>query len=371
KIAAVMIIVSFFIIISVPSILKELKEVTTSLIIDTFSEEQEYLFNEILQNTSESTFNGAAPYVLKQEVLSTGEQIKAWEGLLLGVGNSLNRQNGLIRIMTFDLSGKIIHNYGIDDSMPQFNPQQDLINTIITQCLETESSSDRVVISLNNRPYWGICLLSEDMDEEVSNAHLFILDYKKILEKMKNTTGNDIAIQIGSSIIHNNFNRDFIQSIFKDRKTVMAADSEGMEQHYIISKSALVNKHILTDDREQNSLIFFINSEKVHTSFQAITDDLQRMMMLIGVLSSLFILFAIFYLLRPMKNVSKIAQAVSKGNYDVRLNYKSKDEIGTVMGTIDNMLDKIQQNYKTIKGEKEIAETAEKIKSEFLANMSH
>jgi signal transduction histidine kinase/CheY-like chemotaxis protein/HPt (histidine-containing phosphotransfer) domain-containing protein len=355
----------------VPSILKELEEITTSLIIDTLSEEQEYLFNEILRNTSESVFNGASPYVLKQEVLSTGEQIKEWEGLLLGVGNSLNRQNGLIRIMTFDLSGRIIHNYGIDDSMPQFDPQHNLINTIITQCLETESSSERVVISLNNKPYWGTCLLSEDRNEEVSNAHLFILDYKKILEKMKNTTGNDIAIQIGNNIIHNNLDMSFIKSIFEDRKTLLATDSEEKEQHYIISKSAMVNKHILTDDRKQNKLIFFINSEKIHTSFQAITDNLQHIMILIIVLSSLLLLFAIYYLLRPMKSVTKIAQAVSNGNYDIRLNYKSRDEIGTVMATIDNMLDKIQQNYKTIKEEKEIAEAAEKIKSEFLANMSH
>jgi signal transduction histidine kinase/CheY-like chemotaxis protein/HPt (histidine-containing phosphotransfer) domain-containing protein len=366
-----MIIVSFFIIISVPSILEELEEVTTSLIIDTLSEEQEYLFNEILHNTSESVFNGVSPYVLKQEALSTGKPIEAWEGLLLGVGNSLNRQNGLIRIMTFDLSGKNIHNYGIDSSMPQFDPQEDLINKIITQCLETESSSERVVISLNNKPYWGTCLLSEDRNEEVSNAHLFILDYKKILEKMKNTTGNDIAIQIGSSIIHNNLDMNFVQSILEDRKTLLATDSEGKEQHYIISKSTMVNKHILTDNEEQNRLIFFINSEKIHTSFQAITNELQRIMILIIVLASLLLLFAIYYILRPMKRVSEIAQAVSNGNYDIRLNYKRRDEIGTVMDTIDNMLDKIQQNYKTIKDEKEIAETAERIKSEFLANMSH
>ncbi len=371
KIAVVMIIVAFLLIIAVPSILKELEEVTTSLIINTLSEEQEYLFNEILENTSESLFYGAAPFVLKQEVLSSREQIEEWEGLLLGIGNSLNRQNGLIRIMTFDLSGKIIHNYSIDDSIPQFDHQQAWISTIITQCLETESSSESVVMSLNNKPYWGTCLLSEDMDEEVSNAHLFILDYKKILEKLKNTTGNDIAIKIGSNIIHNNLDSNFIQSIFKDSRTLLATDSEGKEQHYIISKSALVNKHIMTDNKEQNRLIFFIKSQKIHTSFQRITDNLQYIMTLIIVLSSLLLLLAIYYLLRPMKKVSKIAQAVSSGNYDIRLNYKSRDEIGTVMGTIDNMLDKIQQNYITIKQEKDIAETAEQIKSEFLANMSH
>ncbi len=371
KIMAAMIIVSFFIFMFVPLILKELKEATTEIVIDSLSEEQKHLFKEIRGNTKESIIISAKPFVLKQEIISTREQIEAWEELLLGIGNFLNRQYGLIRIMTFDLSGRMIHNYGIDDSMPQFDPQQHSIKIIITQCLETESSSERVVASLKNSPYWGLCLLSEGRDEEVSNAHLFILDYKKILKKMKKTTGIDIAIQVGNSITHNNLGKKFIDGIIKNEKTLLATNSEGKEQHYIIAKSALINGHTLTKNREHNKLIFFINSENIHTSFQAITSNLKYIIILIAVLSSLLLLATIHYLLRPLKGVTKIAQAISNGDYNVRLNHKSRDEIGTVMNTIDNMLDKIQQNYKTIKREKENAEAAEKAKSEFLANMSH
>ncbi len=351
KIMAAMIIVSIIAFMFVPLILEELREATTRSVIASLSEEQSYLFEEILENVKESVVISAQPFVLKHEIISTSEDIKAWEGLLLGLGNSLNRQYGLIRIMTFDLSGGMIHDYGIDSNMPQFDPQQLSIKTIIAQCLETESSSESVVSSSKNSPYWGLCFLSEDKDEEVSNVHLFILDYNKILKKIKKTTGIDMAIQIGDKITHDNLGKEFIDSIIKNEKTLLTTDSEGKEQHYITGTSAIINRHILTKNREPVRLIYFINSEKINASFQAITTKLKYMILLIAVFSSLLLLATIYYLLRPLKGVTKIAQAVSNGDYNVRLNHKSRDEIGTAMNTIDNMLDKIQLNYKIISRE--------------------
>ena len=360
KIMAAMIILSVIIFMFTPLVLKELQEATTGIVIDALSKEQEYLFKEIQRNTKESVFISAKPFLLKQEIISTKEQIEAFEGLLLGIGNSLNRQYGLIRLMTFDESGRIIHDYGIDDSSPQFDPNQHAIKQIITQCLETESNSENILASLKNSPYWGLCLLSEDRDEEVSNAHLFIIDFKKILTKMKETTGTDIAIQIGNSIIYDNLGVELIDGIKKKALTLTAKDSEGKEQHYIVSKSALPHTHIIPEKREFDSLIFLINSGKIHSSFQSIASDLKYIILLIAVLSSLFLLFTIYYILLPMKGITKIAHAISSGDYSVRLNNKSGDEIGTVMNTIDGMLDTIQQNFKTINREKENAEVAER-----------
>lgn len=365
KIMAAMIIVLIIALMFLPLILKELREATTMSVIASLSEEQAYLFEEILENVKESVAINAQPFILKHEIISTSEDIKAWEGLLLGIGNSLSRQYGLIRIMTFDLSGGIIHDYGIDSSMPQFDPQQLAIKTIMAQCLETESSAEIVVSSLKNSPYWGLCFLSEAKDEEVSNAHLFILDYNKILKKIKNTTGMDIAIQIGNSIVHDNLGREFIDDIIKKEKTLLTTDSEGNEQHYITGSSALVNRHILTKNREPVQLIYFINSERINASLQTITINLKHIILLVAVLSSFLLLATIYYILRPLKGVTKIAQAVSNGDYNVRLNHKSRDEIGTAMNTIDNMLDKIQLNYKIISREmserKQTEETLELI----------
>ena len=365
KIMAMMIIVTFIIFMLVPLILNELKEATTGIVIDSLSKEQVYLFEEIHKNTKESIFISAKPYLLKQEIISTKEQIDAWDGLLLGIGNSLNVQYGLTRLMTFDLSGELIHDYGINDGSPRFDSQQTVIKEIISKCLETESSSESIVASMKNNPYWGLCLLSDDRDEEVSNAHLFIIDYTRILTKMKETTNMDVAIQIGNRIIHDNLGREYIDSIIKNEKILLTTHVEENElqkirHQYIVAESKLIDGHIFPKSKESNSLIFFIHSDDVHDAFQKITSNLKNIILLTAALSSLFLLTMIYFILRPMKGVTNVAQSISNGNYSVRLNHKSRDEIGTVLTTIDNMLDKIQENYRTIKNEKENAEAAEK-----------
>ncbi len=262
KIMVVMIIVSFSIVMFMPYILKELKESTTGIVIDSLSEEQEYLFEEILANTKESIFISAKPYVLKQEPISTMEKIEAWENLLLGIGNSLNRQYGLIRLITYDLSGRMIHDYAIDDSMPQFDPQHYSIKTVITQCIETESRSERAVVALNNMLYWGLCFLSEDRDFEVSNAHLFLIDYKKILRKMKETTGTDIVIKIGDRIIHDNLGKKFTNSIIEGSKTLLATDSEGLKNISLSQNLHFLIKILIQEEGILTACSFLLIVEK-------------------------------------------------------------------------------------------------------------
>jgi len=351
KIMVSMVVVLLISFMFLPLILEELKEATTEIVIAALAEHQGHLFEEVLDNTKESIIISAQPFVLKQEVISTKEDIETWKELLLGIGNSLNRQYGLIRIMTFDLSGRIIHDYGIDAKAPRFDPQQDAIKMIVSKSLETESSTESVVVSLNNDSYWGLCFLSEDKEEEVSNVHVFIIDYKRIIQKIKETTGMDIAIKLGSRISHDNLNKEFIDGIINKEKTLLIIGSEGKTQHYIVGTATHVSKHIFTKNKKPIHLISFINSEKIYASFQEITNNLIFIILLVAIISSFIFLVTIYYFLRPLKGVAVIAQAVSKGDYEVRLNHKSRDEIGTVMNTIDNMLDKIQLNYKTVSKE--------------------
>ncbi len=365
KIMVAMIIVLFIAFMFIPTILEELKEATTDIVIDSLSEKQEHFFEEILANIKESINISAQPFVLKQEALTTKEDLEAWEVLLLGISNSLNRQYGLIRILSFDLSGKLIHDYGIDENVPRFDSGQSAITTMIAEAIEAESSSQSVIASNGNMPYWGLCFLSEDRDEEVSNVHLFIVDYRKILEKIKETTGMDIVIQVGSSIIHNNLGGDFIESINNNSKAFLASGSEGDVQHYIVSTSTLDSRHIQT--REPVQLVFFINSESIYTSFKSIAGNLKYVILLITSLASLLLLAIIQYFLRPMKRIPEIAQAVSNGDYSIRLNHKGRDEIGTAMTTIDDMLDKIQLNYRIINKEMSERKQAEE-KLELILN---
>jgi signal transduction histidine kinase/DNA-binding NarL/FixJ family response regulator len=91
----------------------------------------------------------------------------------------------------------------------------------------------------------------------------------------------------------------------------------------------------------------------------------------------------------PIIRLRNAANEVSKGNLDVKVKFKSKDEIGQLAGSFNDMTENLKQSRKTIDNQtrtlekkveqrtKEYQEAARKAlvadsaKSEFLANMSH
>ncbi|MEA3522228.1 MAG: response regulator [Campylobacterota bacterium] len=87
-------------------------------------------------------------------------------------------------------------------------------------------------------------------------------------------------------------------------------------------------------------------------------------------------------LLRPISLLSTLASNVSKGDYSLRSDFKSSDEIGilsrnfnfmvaTIEDNIKNLDDKVLEKTQALEVAKTKAEEATRLKSEFLANMSH
>ncbi|ESS71734.1 sensor protein GacS [Methyloglobulus morosus KoM1] len=82
---------------------------------------------------------------------------------------------------------------------------------------------------------------------------------------------------------------------------------------------------------------------------------------------------------QPIVQLSNAAQQVSQlGNYEIKVDRREKDEVGALVDTFNQMLEKIHErdmelavHQIRLEQEKEIAETANAAKSQFLANMSH
>jgi signal transduction histidine kinase len=77
----------------------------------------------------------------------------------------------------------------------------------------------------------------------------------------------------------------------------------------------------------------------------------------------------------PILQLANISYKVKSGDYDIRFNYNSEDEIGELTESFNNMLNVIQDSkenleHKVIERTKQHNE-ALKIKTEFLSNMSH
>lgn len=66
-------------------------------------------------------------------------------------------------------------------------------------------------------------------------------------------------------------------------------------------------------------------------------------------------IFLISHILKPLEKLAKITKDLSKGNYDIKLDYSKDDEIGYLTNSFKRMIDKIKYREKTILNEKEMA----------------
>lgn len=63
----------------------------------------------------------------------------------------------------------------------------------------------------------------------------------------------------------------------------------------------------------------------------------------------------ITYILKPLEKLTKASKEVSRGNFDIKLDYYKNDEIGYLTSSFEKMFDKIKYREKIIKHEKEMA----------------
>lgn len=76
-------------------------------------------------------------------------------------------------------------------------------------------------------------------------------------------------------------------------------------------------------------------------------------------------------IIRPIGNLTTIAQKLTSGQYQQRAPADSKDEVGQLARAFNEMAAAIEQRETSLQGAREQAENANRIKSQFLANMSH
>ena len=75
---------------------------------------------------------------------------------------------------------------------------------------------------------------------------------------------------------------------------------------------------------------------------------------------------------RPILALAKTARRVSeKKDYSVRANQTSQDEVGTLIGSFNEMLDTLQQRDRQLREARDAADRANRAKSDFLSFMSH
>jgi signal transduction histidine kinase/CheY-like chemotaxis protein len=131
---------------------------------------------------------------------------------------------------------------------------------------------------------------------------------------------------------------------------------------------------------------------KTETAFEPITAYGKKILLIIipiAVIAILMVIAFAHFISSPIVKLKNAANEVSKGNLDIKVKFKSKDEMGQLAESFNGMTENLKKSRETIENNtrtlekkveqrtKEYREAARKAmiadsaKSEFLANMSH
>jgi signal transduction histidine kinase len=124
---------------------------------------------------------------------------------------------------------------------------------------------------------------------------------------------------------------------------------------------------------ESSAILMVLVELSEITSFQNTT--LLNTIVVFVVLAFLTVAFIYFTLyriaIRPIDTVRTIAQKMIGGQYDQRIPLTTRDELGQLASTFNEMASAVQQREISLHHAREEAERSDRVKSAFLASMSH
>ena len=84
-----------------------------------------------------------------------------------------------------------------------------------------------------------------------------------------------------------------------------------------------------------------------------------------------FGLLAATYTLRPVRDLMQGAASVAQGDLKQKVPVRSKDEVGVLAQTFNDMAEQLQQSFDKLEAQNKDLQRLDKLKDEFLANTSH
>ncbi|MCR4579406.1 MAG: response regulator [Treponema sp.] len=130
--------------------------------------------------------------------------------------------------------------------------------------------------------------------------------------------------------------------------------------------------------RNDMKLILLLPKAFVTASSHSLLVKLILLLIICIILCIFLIRFGIIKIVAPVNELSQASSRLSRGEFKVRINYKSANELGALANNmrkmavqLDEYVDYISEQRQSEREAKESAINASKAKSNFLANMSH
>jgi len=194
----------------------------------------------------------------------------------------------------------------------------------------------------------GNKILNNYLEKTLSNIKLGKTGYAYILDSE------------GNVIIHpsekggNVSNYDFVQKIYSAKNGTIEYTYEGVKKVAYYEYFEPWNWYIVTT----------VNYDELNASSKSILETTIVIGLIIIVLGGIIALFLTNNLVKPINKLKSCMEIAGKGDLTIRCNIDSKDEIGILANSFNNML---AENKRLL----EEAVQYEKLKTEFVANMSH
>ena len=149
------------------------------------------------------------------------------------------------------------------------------------------------------------------------------------------------------------------------KKFVDTVLSSELDKSYLYQEKDGVNKKVILKELK-NGMIFgvYAPTAEINAPQRKLLEQL--LIIFLGILFSAIVIsfLLIRTIVKPLKNMTRIAKEYEVGNFSEEMDVESQDEIGVLSRTLQTMATSLNKQI-------EIADTANKAKSEFLANMSH
>lgn len=159
-----------------------------------------------------------------------------------------------------------------------------------------------------------------------------------VAKLLNNSSGFQTVFFTSSQIVAKNTSLDLAQSIYENRQVIK---NQGM---FYFDHQRYIGKLILFDpENQQSGYILSSNLDSALAKFEQL--QLQILMIGSGILfiGALLFLWISRHITHPLRLITKGTLAIERGNYQHRINYQSKDEIGKLSRSFNIMADGLQE----------------------------
>lgn len=210
-----------------------------------------------------------------------------------------------------------------------FNSIDSELSVAVSENNLFKASLEYEFLSLLNNPTYNSYIPTSAVNDMVKKVHNGVL----ISESSLYVIYNDELIYTGD---------DDVESIPKE-----ITSNENHKKIYYIKK--INNKHYIfirsesIFDKYNFTIISKKNISKVYTQLKNNLNFMRILSLIVLVIAAIIIYLVSYYLTRPLEELNKVTTRISGGEYDVRADNKSDDEVGILADNFNTMAGSVEE----------------------------